>query len=159
VSAVSSEFNPTDAMFLQMMLAYADQDRKILPLAKTRVANDDLKTLAAAIEVTQGDEATTMTAWLRTWKQPLTTASDPAVHAGHGGLHQTNPDELAALQAASGADFDKRFLNLLIGHQHNAVEIARMEVASGTNPEAKALAQRVDQSRTAEIEQMLKMVA
>jgi len=79
--------------------------------------------------------------------------------AGHGGLHETNVDELAALEAATGDDFDRKFLNMLIGHQHNAVEVARLEAASGVNPETRALAQRVDRSRTAQIQQMLGMVA
>ena len=159
VSAVSAQFNDTDVMFLQMMLAYQGQSLKIVPLGKTRATREDVKTLAAAIEVTQAEEAEMIVSWLQTWKKPLTATTDPAVHAGHGGLHETNVDELAALEGANGEDFDRKFLNLLIGHQHNAVEVARMEAASGTNPQAKELAQRVDLSRTAQIQQMLGMVA
>jgi len=158
-AAIAGGFNDTDVMFLQMMLAYQGQSLKLVPLARTRASRDDVRTLAAAIAATQADEAAMMADWLRTWRQPLTAAADPAVHEGHGGLHDLDVDELGAVRDLSGPEFDKAFLNLLIGHQHNAVEVARMELSSGTNQQVKEFAQRVDRSRTAEIAQMLTMVA
>jgi uncharacterized protein (DUF305 family) len=157
--APRAAFNDTDVMFLQMMLAYQGQSLKLVPLAKAKASRDDVRTLAAAIEVTQADEAGMMVGWLQAWKQPITAASDPAVHEGHGGMHDLDVDELGALQSLTGPDFDKAFLNLLIGHQHNAVEVARMELSSGADQQVKEFAQRVDRSRGAEIQQMLTMVA
>jgi len=151
-------YNGTDVMFLQMMLTYQGQALKIVPLGAQRATREDLRTLAAAVNVTQADEATTMAGWLERWKQPLVADPDRSVHADHGGLHDTSAEELAALQAASGTDFDRKFLNLLIGHQHNSVEVARMETAGGANPEVRDLARRVDLSRTAQIQQMLGML-
>ena len=48
---------------------------------------------------------------------------------------------------------------MLIGHQHGAVELARMETAGGANPEVKELARRTDEAVRAQIQQMLRMVA
>jgi uncharacterized protein (DUF305 family) len=157
-SPVSQVFNMTDVMFAQMMLANQGQSRRIVPVAASRATAVDVKTLAAAIDVTQADEAETILRWLHAWGQPITADQDPAAHASHGGLHDLSAAEVAELEKASGADFDRTFLNLLIGQQHSAVEVARMEAADGANPAAKDLARRVEQSRSAQIQQMLTML-
>ena len=59
------------------------------------------------------------------------------------------------MAATGSAEFEKAFLNLLIGHQHNAVAMAKLEKEGGVNPQAKHLAERIFESRTAQIAQML----
>ncbi|MER7004040.1 DUF305 domain-containing protein [Dactylosporangium sp. NPDC000555] len=147
-------FNDTDVMFSQMMVAHHSQALEMVRLARTNAVREDIRTLAAAIEVTETDELKTMQVWLRTWGQP--PAADPSAHDAHGGAHGTNPDDIKALGAASGAEFETKFLNMLIAHQHNAIEMARMETGTGVNPGALDLARRIDESRTAEIQQMLR---
>ena len=146
-------FNDTDVMFSQMMVAHHAQALEMLRLARTQAAREDIRTLAAAIDVTEADELKTMQIWLRSWNRPA--SADPSAHAGHGGAHGTSPADITALAAKSGAPFEEDFLNLLVAHQHNAIEIARMETATGVNPGALDLAGRIDRSRTAEIQQML----
>ncbi|MFI5907159.1 DUF305 domain-containing protein [Dactylosporangium sp. NPDC051541] len=147
-------FNDTDVMFSQMMVAHHGQALEMVRLARTRAVREDLRTLAAAIDVTETDELRTMQVWLDSWGRLPTT--DASAHAGHGGAHGADPDDLKALQAATGTDFETKFLNLIIAHQHNAIEIARMETSTGVNPGALDLAKRIDESRTAEIQQMLR---
>ncbi|WP_433057372.1 DUF305 domain-containing protein [Dactylosporangium sp. CS-033363] len=149
-------FNDTDVMFSQMMVAHHGQALEMVRLARSKAEREDVRTLAAAIDVTETDELKTMQVWLETWGSP--PAADASAHAGHGGAHGANPDDLKALQSASGRDFETKFLNLLIAHQHNAIEIARMETGSGVNPGALDLAKRIDESRTAEIQQMLQFL-
>ncbi|WP_426510575.1 DUF305 domain-containing protein [Dactylosporangium sp. McL0621] len=147
-------FNDTDVMFSQMMAAHHSQALEMVRLAATKAARADVRTLAAAIDATETDELKTMQVWLDAWGRP--PAADASAHAGHGGAHGANPEDIKALQAATGADFETKFLNLLIAHQHNAIEIARMETGTGINPGALDLAKRIDESRTAEIQQMLR---
>ncbi|HTJ39687.1 MAG TPA: DUF305 domain-containing protein [Dactylosporangium sp.] len=147
-------FNDTDVMFSQMMVAHHSQALEMARLARTKAVREDLRTLAAAIDVTETDELKTMQVWLESWSQP--PSADPSAHSGHGGAHGTSPDDIKALAAASGTDFETRFLNMFIAHQHNAIEIARMETGTGVNPGALDLAKRIDESRTAEIQQMLR---
>jgi uncharacterized protein (DUF305 family) len=47
---------------------------------------------------------------------------------------------------------------MMIAHQDDAIQMARMEESSGINPEARALAGRIDRSRTAQIQQMLALI-
>ena len=46
----------------------------------------------------------------------------------------------------------------MIAQQDDAIQLARSETAGGANPQAKALAKRIDESRTAQIKQMLAML-
>jgi uncharacterized protein (DUF305 family) len=147
-------FNDTDVMFSQMMVAHHSQALEMVRLARQKAVREDVRTLAAAIDVTEADELKTMQVWLETWNQPAT--ADAAAHAGHGGAHGTSTEDIKALGAATGSDFETRFLNMFIAHQHNAIEIARMETGTGVNPGARDLAKRIDESRSAEIQQMLR---
>ncbi|GAB4050710.1 DUF305 domain-containing protein [Catellatospora paridis] len=155
----SGGYNDTDVMFLQMMAAQYGPAAELLKLAAGRTQNTKVRDLASAMDVTQADELTAVQGWLRGWAKPLTPAADPNLHAGHGGLPATGPDEVKALRDAPAAEFDKVFLNLLLGHQHQAIEYARMELTSGVNPKILEFATRVDSSRTAQVTMMLGMVS
>jgi uncharacterized protein (DUF305 family) len=151
----SNEFNDTDVMFLQMAVPHHRAGLEIVRLAADRPVRADVKTLAAAIEVTQLSEVDSMTKWLADWGRPETAGDDPRLHAGHGGDHSTSAEDIAELAATGPAEFEKAFLNLLIAHQHNAVAMAKLEREGGVNPQAKDLAERIFQSRTAQIAQLL----
>jgi uncharacterized protein (DUF305 family) len=148
-----SAFNANDVMFLQMMLPHLEQGQTIVGLAKDRAARADVKLLAAAIESTQADEIATMSARLRDWRQPLTAQVNS--HSEHGGMPATADKEIAALRKTIGPDFERRFLNVMIARQDDAVQLAKVETAIGANPDTKQLADRVDRSRSAQIHQML----
>lgn len=157
-AASPGSFNPADVMFLQMMVTHHGQGLELVRLAESRAQRAEIRTLAAAIDVTQADEQETMRGWLRSWGKPTEADPDAHAHADHGGLPATGPEQIAALGRTTGAEFESAFLNLLIAHQHNAVEMARNEVRFGQDPAAKELAGRIDQSRTAQINQMLAML-
>jgi uncharacterized protein (DUF305 family) len=148
--------NATDVMFAQMLVPHHGQGVALAKLAATRSSSTEIKQLAAAIAATQPAEISLAAGWLRAWKQP--PVAPAGGHASHGGMPSTSPAEFAALTKASGAAFDRRFLNTLIAHQDDAIQIAAMETGSGVNPQARALAQRIQISRKAQIDQMLKII-
>ena len=148
-------FNETDVMFLQMAVPQHEQGIEMARLAEKRASRKEIRDLAKAIRLTQQDEVGQMERWLTRWHQPIAADLDPASHAGHGGMHGTDPAVLQVLRdTPAGPDFDSRFLNLLTGHQHGAVELARLEEKDGYSKDARALASRIVSSRTAEIQQM-----
>lgn len=149
-------YNATDVMFLQMLLPHHGQGLEIVRMAEGRATRAEVRTLAAAIEVTQADEIKAMAGWLTSWGQPLRAEDD--AHAAHGGMPGTTAEEIAVLEKTTGEDFERRFLNMLIAHQDDAVQIATMETSGGENPSAKALAERVARSRAAQIRQMLALL-
>ncbi|GAA3876189.1 DUF305 domain-containing protein [Saccharothrix violaceirubra] len=153
--AETAEHNDTDVMFLQMAIAHHKQGLEIVKLAKDHAVRSDVKTLAAAIEVTQLSEIDSMTKWLGDWGKPESSGTDMQLHADHGGDHSTRPEDIAEIAALPSGEFEKGFLNLLIAHQHNAVAIAKFEREGGSNPQSKGLADRIFESRSAQIAQML----
>lgn len=159
-AAVQAEggYNDTDVMYLQMMVAHHEQGLEMVKLAERNASSPEVRTLAKAIDVTQSDEVKLMTGWLKQWSEPATVDHAPSAHADHGGLPATGPEEIAALKKAKGAKFETTFLNLFVAHQHNAVEMAQLETAKGSNPEAKAFADRVRESRADQIQQMLRLM-
>lgn len=154
----AAKHNDGDVMFLQMMIAHHRQGLEMAGLAAERAPSEDVRVLAGAVRATQTEEAERMIAWLRAWSKPLEASHGHAHHSAHGAMPATGPKEIAALKGAKGAAFERTFLNLFIAHQHNAVEMARTELAEGANPDAKAFAQRVRDSRTDQIQQMLGML-
>ena len=151
----STSYNDTDVMFLQMAVPQHEQGIEMAELASERATSKEIRDLATAIRLTQEDEVAEMKKWLAKWNQPIAADLDPAAHAGHGGMHGADPAVLQVLRdTPAGPEFDTRFLNLLTGHQHGAVELARLEEKDGLNPDARALAGRIIKSRMAEIEQM-----
>ena len=154
-TAAPPAYNAADVMFLQMLIPQNRQGIEIVRLAADRPLPASLKELAAAIGSTQQTEIDTMKGWLRGWDAPETMAMDPQAHAGHGGMKTTSPDLVSALKTASDAEFGRRFLDVLTGQQQGAVELARTENDSGVNAEARDLARRVVDSRTAEVGQLL----
>jgi uncharacterized protein (DUF305 family) len=150
--------NTTDVMYLQMMVAHHRQGLEMVRLAASGSARAEIRVLARAVRATQSDELTTMKGWLKDWSEPEEVDHAPSAHADHGGLPATGPDEIAALKDAEGGDFDTAFLNLFVAHQHNAVEMARLEETRGVNAAARAFAERVRLSRTDQIRQMLPLL-
>lgn len=149
-------FNSTDVMFLQMMLPHQEQGVKLARLAKRNPVRPEVRTLAAAIETTQIAEARQMRERLRGWRRPL--RANPGEHAAHGGMPRTTDAEPATLAKAPPDRFERDFLNLLIAHQDDAVQMARLETGKGEDAWTKRLAQRVAESRSAEIDQMLTLL-
>ncbi len=156
-TAAAREYNAADVMFLQMLLPQNQQGIEMVRLAPARPLPATVKELAAAIEVTQQTEIGDMQRWLHDWNEPAAMDANPQAHAGHGGMKMTPPDLVGALKTAPDTEFTRRFLDVLTGQQQGAVELARTENGTngGINAQARDLARRVIESRTAEVKQLL----
>jgi uncharacterized protein (DUF305 family) len=157
--AASVVFNDTDVMFLQMSLEHARQGAPVASLAADRATSTEVRALAAELRTQWAAESGTMTGWLTGWDRPLTAADGAGVHAGHGDLHSLRESDVAELRAASGAEFDRTALSLLLGHLHNSVEVTRLETTAGGYPPAKELAETMTRTRLAQIQRMLTLLA
>jgi uncharacterized protein (DUF305 family) len=169
-SQPGATFNSTDVMFAQMMIPHHQQAVEMATLAETRATNPQVKTLAAQIKAAQAPEIATMTRWLTAWGQPTAAPSGhdmggmPGMSSAmpsmiHGMPGMMSDADMAKLKAASGTEFDRQFLQMMIDHHKGAIEMARAEQANGANPDAKALAARIIQTQQAEIDTMQKMLA
>jgi uncharacterized protein (DUF305 family) len=165
--AQSAVHNAADVTFAQQMSGHHQQAIDMANLASSRSTNAQLKNLASQIEQAQGPEIQQMTGWLSQWGASPSSAmpsmpgmSMPSPTPGMGSMPGSMSDaDMQKLQQASGAAFDKMFLQMMIQHHQGAVDMAKTELANGSNVDAKALAQRIIDTQTAQIAQMQHMLA
>ncbi|PYF95915.1 protein of unknown function [Georgenia satyanarayanai] len=75
----------------------------------------------------------------------------------HGGMDMegmSQEEAMAELESLSGAEFDQRFLELMIAHHRGAVDMAQAELDGGENPQGLELAQKIIDDQQAEITEM-----
>ena len=146
--------NSADVVFAQMMVVHHQGAVAMSDLAITRSGSESVKTLAAQIKAAQAPEIAQMQGWLAAWN-----SATPSMAMGAAMPGMMSDAQMSQLTAATGAAFDKLFLQLMIVHHQGALAMAKTEQASGQNPAAKALATSITTSQTAQISQMQAMLA
>ncbi|WP_433668239.1 DUF305 domain-containing protein [Nocardia sp. CA-136227] len=155
-AATRSDFNDADVTFLQMMYPHHAQAVEMAKLVPTRSQNQELLTLAKAVEAAQTPEMQQITTLLQSFGKPAPSA-DMGGHAGMDGM--MTKDQMAKLESLSGPEFDKLWMQMMIEHHKGAITMANTELAQGTNADSKAMAQAIVNAQQQEIDQMNKMLA
>ncbi|QNN53443.1 DUF305 domain-containing protein [Nocardioides mesophilus] len=159
----SDQFNDADVSFATDMIPHHQQAVQMTEMAADRASSPEVKQLADEIAAAQGPEIDTMTGWLEAWGQELPADSMDHGDMGHGDEAGGMPgmmdaDTMDELEQASGEEFDEMFLTSMIEHHEGAIEMARTEQAHGENPDALALAEKIEKDQRAEITQMKAML-
>ncbi|WP_320068116.1 DUF305 domain-containing protein [Micromonospora sp. RTGN7] len=157
----SATFGDADVMFAQMMIPHHRQAVEMAELADSRAADAEVKRLAVQIKGAQGPEIATMTGWLAGWGRAV-----PSDGPGHGmpGMDHGMPGmmsdaDMTRLAGATGSEFDRQFLTMMIAHHEGAITMAKEALAKGTNADAKAMAQEIVAAQQGEIDDMNKILA
>ncbi|MGW4242188.1 DUF305 domain-containing protein [Nocardia sp. NPDC004722] len=152
-AATRSDFNDADVTFLTMMYPHHAQAVEMAKLVPTRSQNQQLITLAKAVETAQSPEMQQITTLLRSFGKPV-----PSGEMNHDMPGIMSKDQMSKLEAASGADFDKMWMQMMIEHHQGAITMANTELAQGSNADSKALAQAIVTAQQQEIGQMNTML-
>ncbi|OLZ50177.1 DUF305 domain-containing protein [Amycolatopsis keratiniphila] len=145
--------NADDVAFAQQMIEHHSQALDMSELVPSRSTNPQVIDLASRIEKAQDPEIQQMKAWLTAWGAgPAASSSMPMDHGSMSGM--MTEAEMKELEQAKGADFDKMWLGMMIRHHQGAVDMAKTELAKGSNADAKALAQKIIDAQDAEIREM-----
>jgi len=147
--------NDADVEFAQMMGVHHEGAIVMADLAAKSGNTEAVRTLGARISAAQGPEIDQMHAWLTAWGAPNGAAIGMEGMDMGGDAQSAAMDELRGL---TGAEFDRRFLELMTEHHRSALTMAATELATGKNPEALALAQTISDAQTAEITEMQQML-
>ena len=149
--SAEADFNMADSMFAMMMIPHHEQavEMSDMILAKSDVDPRVLE-LAQQIKDAQQPEIDTMEGWLEDW------GVDGMDMGGmdHGGDGMMSEEDMAALEAATGPEAARLFLEQMILHHQGAIEMAEAELQDGKNADALALAQAVVDTQSAEITTM-----
>jgi uncharacterized protein (DUF305 family) len=154
----AEDHNAADVEFAQLMIVHHRGAIEMTEMAGTRAASPEVKDLAKSIQAAQEPEIQTMSGWLETWGEEVPEGTTPVGGSmGHGGGSMPgmmSEHDMAALEAASGAEFDRMFLEGMTEHHEGAISMAQTEQAEGKYAEAVALAEKIETDQTAEIEEM-----
>lgn len=155
--------NEADVSFAQGMTVHHQQAVEMAELVATRSQNPQVIDLAARIGAAQGPEIETLNSWLEEWGADVPSAGMGGMggmdHGGTGGMGgMMTPEQMTRLEQASGPAFNRLFLEMMTEHHTGAVEMARTELAEGSDPRATGLAQTIIDTQQAEIDEMAQLI-
>ncbi|MCM8556627.1 DUF305 domain-containing protein [Sphingomicrobium sediminis] len=165
-----------DAIFMQGMIHHHHQAVVMANMVNNRTNNEDVIAAAARITAGQDDEIAFMRDWLM---QRGEYAPNPGAHEGmdHDNMDHENMDhakihasmsgmatdqQLAALAAARGVEFDRMFLELMIAHHEGALAMVQdlfQTAGTARDPVLAEFAADVRGDQTAEIATMNALLA
>jgi uncharacterized protein (DUF305 family) len=145
----NSKFSTIDVTFVQMMIVHHAQAVEMADLAPQRAGNATLRSLAARISAAQKPEMAYLKSWLAQRQQ--------SEQAGHD--HSTMPGmqsaaDLTALAAARGADFDRRFVTMMVAHHQGAIQMAGDVVRGGSDETLREMAGEMSIEQGSEINRL-----
>ena len=151
-------YTEADVRFMQGMIAHHAQAIHMSRMAAGRQANPRVLRFATKIDQSQQAEIRLMQEWLRANQQfaPDTSAWR---HMSMPGM--LTAEQLAQLDAAKGADFDRLFLTLMIRHHEGALAMVKdLFAAPGAaqDVDVSVFANDVEIVQTAEIGTMRQML-
>lgn len=151
VSLPAARPTEADVRFVHGMIAHHAQAIEMTDLVAARSGHDDVKLLARRIALSQVDEIEMMRDWLSTRGQDV-----PDTHGHHDATMpgMLTAEELKRLAGATGAEFDRLFLELMIKHHAGAlimVDNLFAEPGAGQDSELFMFASDVDADQRAEI--------
>nr|CEL22819.1 putative lipoprotein [Kibdelosporangium sp. MJ126-NF4] len=144
--------NDTDFRYARMMIKHHQQALEMTGLVPQRGANPTVKSFASRIADTQGPDIKSMEGWL------AKNGGGPAHDAHEQMKGMASAEQLAALRAATGPEFDRMFLQLMTAHHEGAVEMATDVLQTGSDVFVEEMAQDVIVTQQKEIGQMKAML-
>ncbi|CAA9405843.1 MAG: hypothetical protein AVDCRST_MAG35-1155 [uncultured Quadrisphaera sp.] len=165
-SSVDAAHNEADTAFSQGMIVHHRGALAMAELATSKAQSPGVQDLAGRIAAAQEPEIATMTSFLDTWGEDVPEGMQMGETGGmegmdHGGTAMGGMDmeeAVAQLESASGAEFDRMFLEMMSEHHAEAVEMAQVEQADGENPQAVELAASIEADQAAEVEEMQQLL-
>ena len=163
-------YDAADVTFATEMIPHHAQAVQMVEMTRGRDLDPDVQVLADEIRTAQVPEVEQMTDWLTAWDVDVPATSLDHANAEAGGHHMQgmedtedmpgmmSADELDHLDAASDADFEQMWLEMMIEHHQGAVEMVRTELADGRFPAAVRLAKAIERSQQDEIARMQDLV-
>jgi uncharacterized protein (DUF305 family) len=157
-----------DVKFMQGMIMHHSQAVEMTELLRTRSHDKEVQALGKRISVSQTDEMKFMRQWLTDRGEPISE------HDGMEGMDMPGMDmsmpmmpgmltaeQMKALAAATGPQFDRLFLTGMIQHHSGALTMVKDLFASqgaGQDPQLFDFASDVDNTQQAEIDIMKHML-
>ncbi|GAA1157502.1 DUF305 domain-containing protein [Nocardioides aquiterrae] len=176
-------YNDADVAFATAMVQHHAQAVAMVAMTDGRPLDPHVEKLAEQIRDAQTPEIQTMTGWLTDWGQEIPATVNDHAHGGHdmgdmgdmggsGGGSGTDvgpetgagmpgmmsAEQMDELRHASDAEFQDRWLQMMVEHHQGAIDMARDEIDAGRFGDAVALAEHIESSQQEEIDTMREML-
>ena len=161
IKLAAASYSPADAAFMQGMIMHHQQAVDMALLVKERTNRAELMTIAGRIESSQADEIAFMRGWLAERGEPLELPGMKG-HAHHAMAGMASPEQMKALAAAKGVEFDRQFLSLMIVHHEGALTMVKdllKSPGSAADPVLFEFVNDIETEQKGEIERMDKLLA
>lgn len=142
-----------DKELLAGMIVHHGSAMNMAEQANASTQRPEILSLAEAINGTQGQETVTMLSLQEEYGFPITSAHN---------MNNMNPGETMdetmtmyeTLQGLSGDEFDKKFLELMILHHQDAIDMSKPAATQSNSQKIKDLALQIISKQQSEISQM-----
>ena len=153
VSAVA--LNAADIEFAQGMIAHHEQAIEMAEIAldPNVGASPEVVDLATRIKGAQDPEVELMTGWLTAAGEPVSMGASEG-HDMSSMEGMMTAEQMDAMAAMTGTDFDQTWLQMMIAHHKGAVSQSQTVKANGSNADVLALADTIIKAQQAEITEM-----
>lgn len=149
--------NERDLAYVVGMIEHHRQAVDMTALAPERASNETVRGLASRIHDTQGPEIGAMEQWQKQFATAAEQHGHPTAlpHVDHASMPGMASDaDMAALKAATGGEFDKLFVKLMIAHHKGALKMAEDVLANGLDVKVEEMAADVIATQTDEINRL-----
>jgi uncharacterized protein (DUF305 family) len=162
-----SDHNVEDSLFVKNMIPHHRQAALMSTMASTQASSAQVKDLAARIRDGQSPQLTALSAFASKWNEAPASGTGSAGMAGMdmgGGEQDVSTSagmqgmaselDLNRLRSATGAQFDRVFLELMTAHHRGGIAMASSELERGKFEPAKDVARQVISAQEKEIAEM-----
>lgn len=137
--------NATDRKFLAEMKPHHRGAIEMAEIARRRASQAEIGSLATSIIAAQSTEIQE----IERIQRRIGKSSVDSAEERHGAM---DAQDLAELRSAR--PFDKKFIELMVPHHDDAIQMSRAVLEMGGHPETRALARRIMVSQGVEIRRM-----
>lgn len=159
-TARAKDYVPADVHFMHGMIGHHQQAVVMAAMVPTHGASERVQLFAKKVDLSQRDEMAMMQRWLEDRGEPVS-----APHDHHGAMHMPGmltAEQLAQLDRARGAEFDRLFLTFMIQHHEGALvmvdELFRAP-RGGQEPELFRLVSDIAADQRGEIDVMQQLLS
>ena len=161
ITGTPAGYNAADIAFAETMVPHHAQAIDLSTMASERSTNPELLALAGQIVATHQPELNILNVFLVQWNENPEARTDP--DSGDDPLEPSIPGmvddaTVARLGSLRGPEFDRLWLQSMIGQLQGGVVIADDEVADGANVDAIAVAKAIKVGLEPQIAQMKQML-
>ncbi|HEY8561292.1 MAG TPA: DUF305 domain-containing protein [Pyrinomonadaceae bacterium] len=143
-----------DLQFIDTMTHHHEGAIEMSELALRNSSNEELKKFARKIIGDQRSEINRMKIWRAKWFNGKPSAVNMEMPGMADSMKMMTTGEMQKMEAATGAEFDRLFLEMMTAHHEGALVMAKDAAQKAERAELKTLAAEIVKAQEAEIEQM-----